>query len=68
MRLRLRPEVRAQVEGLIRREAACCSFLDLTLSSEDDHLLLDITSPVADAGPTIASLAGTLPDDSSPCC
>jgi len=58
IRIWLRPQARALAESLARQEADCCGFLDLELASDGGRLRLDITSPVAEAAPTIAWLAG----------
>jgi hypothetical protein len=38
-------QVRAELSSIVEAEAACCSFLDLSLRSEPDRLILTISSP-----------------------
>ena len=40
------PETRATVEDLVRREAACCPFVDYRVETVDDDLVWTITNPV----------------------
>ena len=57
-RLWLRREAGPVAEDLVGREADCCGFLDLHLTSDGRKLRLDLTSPASEAGPVIAELAG----------
>lgn len=57
-RMTLPASLAAQVEDLVRRESACCSFLDITLSVHGDELTLDVSSANPDAQPVIAALSG----------
>ncbi len=49
------------VEALVRREAACCGFLDFALTSDANHLRLEITSTDRAAAPVIELLTGFAP-------
>jgi hypothetical protein len=60
-RLWLRPTAADVARDLVRREAACCGFLDLELAADGDRLHLDVTSPAPGAGPVIAYLTGVDP-------
>jgi hypothetical protein len=44
-RYRNEPEVRDELEELIRLEGDCCGFLDFKLSGSDDELALEISGP-----------------------
>ena len=66
-RLWLRPDAAAVAGDLVRREAACCGFLDLDLVADGDQLRLDITSPAPEAAAVIAGLCGVEPGCPS-CC
>jgi hypothetical protein len=44
--------VRNQLQSIVEAEAACCSFLDLTLGSETGRLTLDISAQ-PDAMPVV---------------
>lgn len=57
-RLWLRREAGPVAEDLARREADCCGFLDVDLTSHGRRLRLELTSPAQEAGPVIAHLAG----------
>ena len=46
-RFRARPAIRAAVEDLARREAACCPFLDYRVETAGDEVIWTITNPVA---------------------
>jgi MerR family transcriptional regulator, copper efflux regulator len=61
VRLWLRPELRGVAVELAGREARCCPFFDFELSTEDGPLRLEITSPVAEAGPVLAAITGVRP-------
>ncbi len=61
-RLWLRPGAAVPAEDLVRREAACCGFLDFELTADGERLRLDITSPVALGAEVAAVLAGLRPD------
>lgn len=67
-RLWLRSSARETAEDLVRREAACCGFLDLELAEDGDRLRLELTSPAPEAAPVIACLVGLEPDCTLPCC
>lgn len=47
-----------EVADLARREAACCSFLDLDTTVDGDSVRLDITSSHDEAGGVIDLLVG----------
>ncbi|HEY8082660.1 MAG TPA: hypothetical protein VIE64_03750 [Solirubrobacterales bacterium] len=54
LRFRSTTRVRQQLESIVAAEAKCCSFLDLSLTENDDELTLSIAAPgngqsVADA-------------------
>ncbi len=49
-----------EVEGLARRERACCSFLDIRTEVRGDRLTLQITSDDPEAVDVINDLAGVL--------
>jgi hypothetical protein len=38
-------QVRAELSSIVEAEAACCSFLELSVRSEADRLILTISSP-----------------------
>jgi hypothetical protein len=59
LRIWLRPCLLGAALELARREARCCSFLDLELAVEGGRLRLDVTSPVAAAEPIAAALFGS---------
>jgi len=46
------------IEDLVRRESACCAFLSITTSIDEDVLTLEIRSPNPDALPVIMALSG----------
>lgn len=45
LRFRASPRTRRQLEEIVAGEAACCSFLDLSLSDDRDDLVLSIIAP-----------------------
>lgn len=47
--LRDLPGVREQVDGLARREAACCPFLDYRVETVAGEVVFTVTNPVDDA-------------------
>lgn len=47
-----------QVADLAEREAACCTFLDIFLTSKNDDLVLEITTESEEGQGVIALLAG----------
>ena len=51
-----------QVADLIRREAACCEFLNFGVAVRDGIMTLEITTPNLDALPVISALAGISAD------
>lgn len=57
-RLWLSRDSAAEAEDLLRREAACCGFLDFTLAPDGDRLRLDVTSPAPGGDRVAALLAG----------
>lgn len=67
-RLWLRPTAWDAAANLAQREAACCGFLDFDLVIEDTRVRLDITSPVPEAQPVIACLAGVDANCALQCC
>ena len=54
-------ELRPLLEDLVRRESACCGFLDFALTSTPTLLRLDVTSTDPAAEPVIGLLAGPRP-------
>jgi len=54
MRFRSDATTRLRLERIIEAEARCCAFLDLSLTEEDDGLLLSISAP--EPGQPIATL------------
>jgi hypothetical protein len=44
------------LRDLAAREAECCPFLDLAVTTEDDAAVLDVTSAHAEAAPVIDAL------------
>jgi hypothetical protein len=51
-------QVRAELSSIIEAEAACCSFLDLSLYGAGDRLILVISSP-PDAVPVVRELVAS---------
>ena len=51
-------ELHDAVADLARREAACCTFLSLSLTRTDDEIRLEITSDNPDAAPVIDLITG----------
>ncbi len=49
------------VEDLARRERACCAFLNITTSTVDDTLFLEISTDDPEALPVIHAVAGIAP-------
>ncbi len=45
LRFRASTATRQSLEGIIKAEAECCAFLDLSLSEEGDELVLSIAAP-----------------------
>lgn len=52
LRFRSDPETRGHLEEVIEAESQCCSFLDLSLKEDGDHLILSVAGP--EAGQTTA--------------
>jgi hypothetical protein len=50
------PAADAMLRAVVQKEAACCSFLHLAVTSDDDLIRLDIASDQAAAQPVIALL------------
>jgi hypothetical protein len=50
--------VRDQLVSIVRAEAACCSFLRLTLGSKGDHLTLAVAAP-PEAMPVVRDLTAS---------
>ncbi len=46
------------IADLVRREAACCSFLEIASETVGESVVMDVTSIRPDAIPVIALLAG----------
>ena len=67
-RLWLDRQARSAAEDLVRRESACCGFLDLELTDDADLLRLDISSPAPEAARVIAYLAGLDSSCGPACC
>jgi hypothetical protein len=59
------PEVEAELRDLAQREAACCSFLDLTVAAHGRRLRLEISSPAPSARPVIDALVASIQAGSS---
>ena len=51
-------EVRTELSSIVDAEAACCSFLDLSVHSEGERLILTISAP-PDAMPVVRDLAAS---------
>jgi hypothetical protein len=51
-------QVRAELSSIVEAEAACCSFLELSVRSEADRLMLTISSP-PDAMPVVRDLTAS---------
>lgn len=51
-------EFESQVADLARREATCCAFLDISASTADGKLVVEVTSSNPEALPVISLLAG----------
>lgn len=62
LRFRLGATSRARLEQIIAAEAKCCSFLDLSLSTDADVLVLSIAAP-QDARALADGLAGAFGRD-----
>ncbi len=56
LRFRADATTRQRLEAIVAAEAACCSFLELTLSEEAGELVLSISAP-KDAEAVAAGLA-----------
>lgn len=50
LRFRLDATTRRRLEAIIAAEAACCAFLDLSLSERDGALVVSIDAPEAARG------------------
>ena len=46
------------IADLVRREAACCAFLEIVSETIGESVVMDVTSTRPDAIPVIALLAG----------
>ena len=44
LRFRAGTETRRRLEAIVAAEAECCSFLDLSLTEQGEHLILSISS------------------------
>lgn len=53
-------EAAADIESLVAREAACCSFLSIAASDLGDMVRLDISSSRPEAGPLIEALGAVM--------
>jgi hypothetical protein len=51
-------QVRTELSSIVGAEAACCSFLDLSVHSEGKRLILTISAP-PDAMPVVRDLAAS---------
>ena len=51
-------EVRAELSSIVDAEAACCSFLELSVHSEGERLTLAIAAP-PDAMPVVRDLTAS---------
>jgi hypothetical protein len=51
-------EVRAELSSIVDAEAACCSFLELSVHSEGERLILVIAAPL-DAMPVVRDLTAS---------
>jgi hypothetical protein len=45
LRFRASEETRRSLKAIVAAEAECCSFLDLSLSAQNDELVLSIVAP-----------------------
>lgn len=61
-RLWLSPDAISMATDLIRRESACCGFLDFEMVVQTERLCLQITSLSAQGARVAAFLAGLDPD------
>ena len=59
---------RADVEDLVRKEQACCAFLDFELSATPDAVELTITVPERAADDAETLLSPFLPKTGCACC
>jgi hypothetical protein len=50
--------MRPLIDDLVRREAACCSFVDFLTAGSGDEVMLEVTSPDPDALAVISLLTG----------
>ena len=57
-RMRVPAELAPRVADLVRRETACCAFLDISTVMSDDALVIEVTSADPDAWPVISLLLG----------
>lgn len=58
VRMRFPIDYRAALEDLVRRESACCTFLDIATKVDGVEFEVTITSTNPDALPVIALLGG----------
>ena len=56
--LRFPLHLRDEVEDLAARESACCGFLSIGTSLEDDEVVLAVGSELAEAQPVIDVIVG----------
>lgn len=58
VRLQIPSAHASEVRDLARREAQCCSFLDIEITDRDQVIEMTITSPNPDGVPVVHLLAG----------
>jgi hypothetical protein len=58
LRFRDSDEVRDRLASIVQAEAACCSFLELTVGSDAQGLTLEISAP-SDAMPVVQDLTAS---------
>ncbi|MGH2596171.1 MAG: hypothetical protein ACRDH7_09430 [Actinomycetota bacterium] len=51
-------QVRAELASIVEAEAACCSFLELSVHSQGDRLILTVLSPL-EAMPVVRDLTAS---------
>jgi hypothetical protein len=59
MRFRFSSESRDKLQTIVSKEAECCAFLDLSLTTSNDELVLRLVAP-DEARPIVDDLVGSL--------
>jgi hypothetical protein len=67
-RLWLGADAWAAAKDLVRREAACCGFLDFELVDEGKRVRLDVTSQATGGASAVAALLGIESECPCSCC